>query len=124
MVDYCRRLQSDYSNLKERYVKVLGLNEKVIAEQKTEIERLTRELDDTISMNEMYIKQVRQNAELQQQIDELKDICLDCPYKLKFDEIEKQAVKDTAKEILQEGKYCLSKSLRDWIKEHYGVEVE
>ena len=34
-------------------------------------------------------------AELQKQVDELKDICLDCPYKLKFDEIEKQAVKDT-----------------------------
>lgn len=43
-----------------------------------------------------------ENTELQKQVDELKDICLDCPYKLKFDEIEKQTVKETAKEIYQE----------------------
>ena len=39
---------------------------------KAEIERLTRELDDTISMNEMYVEKVRQNAELQKQVDDLK----------------------------------------------------
>lgn len=39
-LDLIHRMQDDYSNLKERYVKVLGLNEKVIAEQKAEIERL------------------------------------------------------------------------------------
>ena len=35
-----------------------------------------------------------------------------------------QGRKETAKEILQEGKYCLSKSLQDWIKERYDVEVK
>jgi hypothetical protein len=42
-LDLIHRLQGNYSNLKERYVKVLGLNEKVIAEQKAEIERLNGE---------------------------------------------------------------------------------
>jgi hypothetical protein len=42
LIDY---LQNDYSNLKERYVKVLDLNEKVIAEQKAEIERLKTFID-------------------------------------------------------------------------------
>ena len=36
------------------------------------IERLTRELDDTICMNEMYIKKVKQNAKLQKKVDKLK----------------------------------------------------
>ena len=50
-LDLIRRLQADniqlkwnYIDLKERYVKVLDLNEKVIAQQKAEIERLTEEL--------------------------------------------------------------------------------
>lgn len=37
---------------------------------------------------------------------------------------EKQAVKETAKEILQEGKYNLSKSMQEWICERYGVGAE
>lgn len=32
--------------------------------------------------------------------------------------------KETAKDILERGKYCMPSGLRDWIKEHYGVEVE
>lgn len=44
----------------------------LIHRQKAEIERLTRELDDTICMNEMYIKKVKQNSKLQKQVDELK----------------------------------------------------
>lgn len=35
-----------------------------------------------------------------------------------------QARKETAREILKQGKYCLSSSLREWIIEQYGVEVE
>jgi hypothetical protein len=42
-LDLIHRLQEDYSKLKEKYVKVLDLNEKVIAEQKAEIERLKNE---------------------------------------------------------------------------------
>ena len=39
-----------------------------------EIERLTRELDDTICMNEMYIEKVKQNSELQKKVDKLKHV--------------------------------------------------
>lgn len=45
ILDLIHRLQEDYSKLKERYVKVLDLNEKVIAEQKAEIERLKTFID-------------------------------------------------------------------------------
>lgn len=31
---------------------------------------------------------------------------------------------DTAKEILQRGKYCMPSGLREWICERYGIEVE
>ena len=46
----------------------------LIHRQKAEIERLTRELDDTICMNEMYIKKVKQNSKLQKKVDKLKFI--------------------------------------------------
>lgn len=36
-----------------------------------ENKRLTEEIDGTVSMNEMYIKEVKKNAELQKQVDEL-----------------------------------------------------
>lgn len=45
ILDIIHRLQDDYSKLKERYVKVLDLNEKVIYEQKAEIERLKSFID-------------------------------------------------------------------------------
>lgn len=38
--------------------------------------------------------------------------------------VKAQARKETAKEILERGKYCMPSGLRDWIKERYGVEVE
>ena len=69
ILDLIHRLQSDYSNLKERYVKVLDFNEKVIAEQKTEIERLKIDLANEKNWGKIQTK---------------------------------QAVKDTAKEILPE----------------------
>jgi hypothetical protein len=63
-------------------------------------------------------------------VDELTDICLDCPYKLKFDEIEKQAVKDTAKEIYFKVKHesgvelSFLNDLALWVKDRFGVAVE
>ena len=42
-LDLIHRLQENYLKLKEKYVKVLDLNEKVITEQKAEIERLENE---------------------------------------------------------------------------------
>ena len=69
-----------------------------------------------------------EKAELQKQVDELEDICLDCPYKLKFDEIEKQAVKDTAKEIclkiIKDQPQPIKEKWVEWFKKEYGVEVE
>lgn len=41
--DLIHRLQEDYLKLKEKYVKVLDLNEKVIAEQNAKIEHLENE---------------------------------------------------------------------------------
>ena len=104
-------------------------------------EKLQKQVDELkIELNGYISDQgilLQTNNELQKQVDELQQIdpfpckvgsgcesagkgcytCINNRYR-------QQAVKDTAKEILQEGKYCLSKSLRDWIKEHYGVEVE
>ena len=123
-----------FFNLKEEFDKELSEHEEFTKKAKEEIERLTEERDmyaddlywkAEVRKREDFITELTvENAELQKQVDELKDICLDCPYKLKFDEIEKQTVKDTAKEILQRGKYCMPSGLRDWIKERYGVEVE
>ena len=118
-------LYSDYLNLKERYVKVLGLNEKVIAEQKAEIERLkaqmtednvtlfdTRmELEDCEKSNKslqtMNFNLSQDNAELQKQVDELKKsqvtyIHIDGQFKKECEYELQQAVKDTTKEIYQE----------------------
>lgn len=50
-------------------------------------------------------------------------ICSDCKDTCEMSIFVKER-KETAKEILQEGKYCLSKSSQDWIKERFGVEVE
>lgn len=90
-LDFIHRLQDDYSNLKERYVKILGLNEKVIAEQKAEIERLTQEKEDweksckfwsganksnhlkfTHTLEKL-CEERNKNSELQKQVDELKE---------------------------------------------------
>ena len=87
---------------------------KKLAEQKSEIERLEDKVTD-------FARMLRKS---QKQVDELTDICLDCPYKLKFDEIEKQAVKDTAKEIYQQLQGHGTTYVKKWIKERFGVEVE
>ena len=96
-------------------------------------ERLTEELNDTISMNEMYVKTVRQNAELQKQVDELKqeNSILSVTVEM-HDEVEQQAVKDTAKEIWNRA-YKIAcntrgeiteQSIKEIAKREYGVEVE
>lgn len=80
ILDLIHRLQADYSNLKERYVKVLDLNEKVIAKQQAEIERLTEERDKLFNanvdtqeeLNKVRLDRNRENTELQKQVDELK----------------------------------------------------
>lgn len=83
-LDLIHRLQADniqfkwnYVELKERYVKVLDLNEKVIAEQKDEIERLTEEKwkvqDDLDNYHAMLKESEKKNYELQKQVDELRE---------------------------------------------------
>jgi chromosome segregation ATPase len=86
--DEIERLKKNHENLKERYVKILDLNEKVIAEQKAEIERLTREKsEDVFNLLDLYEKAeadihsmereadgYRETiAELQKQVNELKE---------------------------------------------------
>ena len=80
------QLKWNYVDLKERYVKVLDLNEKVIAKQNAEIERLKTELSESRSIiNTAHYKYhdykdyqsfeierlQKENAELQKQVDEL-----------------------------------------------------
>jgi hypothetical protein len=43
--------------------------------------------------------------------------------KYKENSIER-ARKETAREILQRGKYCMPSGLREWIEQQYGVEVD
>ena len=118
---------------------------KAKAELQKQVEKLTEELATANKHDLMYWfnaysecnrdceNYAIENAELQKQVDELNDMCLDCPYKVKFDEIEKQAVKDTAKEILQaigniwnaHGKWEFRNCA--WFKDlckRYGVEAE
>lgn len=45
-------------------------------------------------------------------------------YREQAEHLAELKIKQVVKEILQEGKYCLSKSLQNWIKEHYGVNAE
>ena len=99
---------------------------------RAEIERLTRELDDTISMNEMYVEKVRQNAELQKQVDDLK-----------FDKVILQKLldkreKDIAKKFADLVEFhsiaCMNGGveyftisalgLKEILRENFGVEVE
>ena len=85
-------------------------------------------LDELKERNEALRKE---NAELQKQVDELKENqVIECHGMLKGCDIVKQAVKDTAKEILQmvecwEDKPYVSKDdFKESIKQLYGVEVE
>ena len=128
------RLQAENETLKS---KKFGMWKVKFFKAQEEIERLTEENEYLDMCGKQFFADYQkcevENAELQKQVDELQDICLDCPYKLKFDEIEKQAVKDTAKEILQsliDKAYvneCIDLTVAEvkaWFREDYGVEVE
>lgn len=106
----------------------------LVNKQKLEIERLTRELNDTVSMNEMYIKEVEKNAELQKQVDELKER-LHWIWRLgvDYDGFEKsESLKGLIDEMIEftqmESKdfveYQQSKDGLREIENKYGVEVE
>ena len=77
ILNFVHRLQDDYSKLKERYVKVLGLNEKVIAEQKAEIERLSfykTVFDKGLAVSLVNMQETidKQKAEIERLTEELK----------------------------------------------------
>ena len=99
---------------------------------RAEIERLTEELNDTVSMNEMYVKKLEQNAELQKQVDDLK-----------FDKVILQKLldkreKDIAKKFADLVEFhsiaCMNDGveyftisalgLKEILRENFGVEVE
>lgn len=121
-LDLIHRLQDDYSNLKERYVKVLGLNEKVIAEQKAEIERLTAEINQRREMMSRmdcnYATELQKNTELQKQVksltEENKELHNDNTTLIAGFILQKEQVeKDTAKEILQGFDKWLKQAISD-----------
>ena len=150
--DLIHRLQADniqlkwnYVDLKERYVKVLDLNEKVIAEQKTEIERLTEENRQLVKIGNGFALE-RNN--LREELDELKKsgngVLLTSLYKKQADDHKRglsvqraywekqvqQAVKDTAKEICdlilehwEKKQFVECDWLRVAIAEKYGVDL-
>ena len=106
--------------------------EKGKTEAKAEIERLT---EYNANLNGMCLEFIDKNAELQKQVDELKELnakYLDsiesvqagrCRFRC---ELTEQAVKDTAKEILDDfDKHCVySKDYTDFMRKEYGVEVQ
>lgn len=139
--------------------KVLPMGIDLINRQKAEIERLTIaekqyfseierlnkscgiyqiKLEEQIKETYDYVhkayKLEKRNAELQKQVDELKaNQVIECHGMLKGCDMVKQAVKDTAKEILQglvEKAYlngCIDLTVNEvkaWFREDYGVEVE
>ena len=78
----------------------------LIHRQKAEIERLTEEhktvLNRSTMWKRLHTEVCEENAELQKQVDELKaNKVIECHGMLKGCDMVKQAVKDTAKEILQ-----------------------
>lgn len=133
-VDLIHRLQDENELLKQEkqlaYDTVKGYSLTDI-EQKAEIERLTEEINQRREMMRRmdcnYATELQKNAELQKQVNELKaentELYKEHTTLIAGSILAKQNIaKDTAKEILQEGKYCLSKSLQEWIKERFGLE--
>lgn len=106
----------------------------LVNKQKLEIKRLTKVLDDTVSMNEMYIKEVEKNAELQKQVDELKErLHLIWLIGVDYDGFEKsESLKGLIDEMIEltriESKdfveYKQSKDDLREIENKYGIEVE
>lgn len=123
--------------LKAELKRELAEHEEFTKKAKAEIERLTEELNlaldiketisgigakttELLSENENLLKE---NAELQKQVDELK--IKTCPNADYCGGRIQQAVKDTAKKILGFVRISFFRvDVENWIKEHYGVEVE
>ena len=151
--DLIRRLQDENERLMERVfdcTAVIEYNEKFskeiqsatilleqrnkeIAEQKTEIERLTEErdvyLDDCSAVRHKIRQEIEEKFELQKQVDELKKENNDLLHErqMAFMDGHQQAVKDTAKEIITmiDGTCASMKTyLCSIIAKRYGVEVE
>lgn len=114
----------DMKRIAEEYVK-----------QKAEIERLTEE-NKAIRINCEKARNITgqmfdKNDELQKQVDELKaNQVIECYGMLKGCDMVNQAVKDTAREILQmvecweDRPYVSKDDFKESIKQLYGVEVE
>ena len=134
----------------EQLLKDYYIVSKTCVEQKAEIERLTEEnkqLEEEIDLEvDLQTQRKRQiiaesqefidelankNAELQKQVDELKERAkIDLENERNWGKIQtKQAVKDAAKEIFSfivnqyDGEYFLH-NVEQFIAEKYGVEVE
>lgn len=139
-----QRLQKDYANLKERYVKVLDLNEKVITDQKEEIERLTKEnarLVNEIGGKDGWRDTVKgltiEKFELQEQVDELEQLLLVAKTNKSIEQ--KKTVKEYAEKLklrlfeymdndVSYDEFCKANivcgEIDDIAKEYYGVEVK
>ena len=134
LISYVHRLQDENKRLSKKAVAL----EVETNNQKAEIERLTGvvnrlEMADKCGRRMRTVDQ-KKIAELQKQVDELKEKqVIECHGMLKGCDMVKQAVKDTAKEILREigniwngeGKFEFRNSV--WFKDlckRYGVEVE
>lgn len=117
-----------FFNLKEEFDKELAEHEAFTKKAKAEIERLTEELkncgQELIESHREQEELQDRNYELQRQVDELK------VYFASEKVCSKQAVKDTAKEILRMADEINKGGQNDLcelevaIKERYGVEVE
>ena len=144
-IDFIRSLRNTEKANEEAWQIKEESYKQQIAGQKAEIERLTAEIDQRREMMSRmdcnYATELRKNAELQKQVDELKkeNARLDKNVKWFQEKIEngelfsEQAVKDTAKEIFAELFYMASIHHSDvanilaWAKEkakQKGVEVE
>ena len=142
LIERIRILEHNWSCAEESYNNAVKNSEKIFAEQKAEIERLTEEKQDIIGRKaglEYSYNQVKEkNSELQKQVDELKEqflfTCKNCHLKKDIELLQyqkEQADKDTAKEILQDLYYefdrigdegaCGEIRLK---AEAYGVEVK
>lgn len=121
----CSKLE-EYDDKSEEYENALVMKQCRI----TELQKQVSELKEKImNLKSAMIDRVARKSydSLLTTIEDVEEIFGDA-YESEFNKLLEEAVKDkakeTAKEILQEGKYCLSKSLKDWIKERYGVEVK
>ena len=135
-IDLIHRLQNEVQRLAKVEMEHIGM----IADQKAELERLTEE-NAIIKVNPPMIvgrnngktirakllafdKMKEQNAELQKQVDELKKsqvvhIHIDDKLQKEYEYELKQAVKDTAKEIIDE-----LNSIKPNVRATYGVQEQ